>query len=131
MIYINRNSINNICLTLTETATITNPYFIFSFQHYATLDALETLIYFTTPNISQYTERYDLFLLHETDTGSSVGGNNIPLYLKPGQYEYKAYQSVTASLNPADFGTLLETGRMVVGDMTQPEQDTAVADIYR
>ena len=131
MIYIDRNTINKICLTLTESTTISNPYFIFSFQHYSTLDTYTSIIYFTTPDISTSTNRYNLFVLTEADAGSATGGNNIPLYLKPGQYEYKVYQSTTASLNPNNFGTLLETGKMVVGDMTVAGEDTGVLSVYQ
>lgn len=131
MIYIERNSTNQICLTLTESTTIANPYFIFSFLPLATLDEYQPLIYFTTPDISDYCNRYNLFELVESDSGSTTGGVNIPLYLKPGQYAYKAYQSTTQSLDPNTFGSLLEEGKMVVGDMTIPGQDTAVPDIYQ
>lgn len=128
MIYIVRNTTNQVCLTLTESVTISNPYFIFSFQPLTTLDQLATIIYFTTPDISQYCNRYNLFVLVESDSGSTTGGNNIPLYLHPGQYEYKVYQSTTDSLDPNTFGSLIESGKMVVGDLTQPDQDTGVID---
>ena len=131
MIFIERNTVNEVPLTLTEKVTIPNPYFVFSFQHIATLDEQEPLIYFTAPDTSDYCNRYNLFEITESDSGSTTGGNNIPLYLKPGQYEYKAYESVTGSLDPLTFGNLLEEGKMIVGDMTEPGQDTAVIDIYR
>lgn len=131
MIYIERNTTNKLCLSLTLASTIPNPYFIFSFQPLATLDTYQPLIYYTAPNISIYTNRYDLFELVEADGGSTTGGNDIPLYLKPGQYEYKAYQSTTDSLDPNTFGTLLETGKMVVGDLTIGDQDTGVDPVYQ
>jgi hypothetical protein len=34
-------------------------------------------------------------------------------------------------LNTNTFGSLLEEGKMVVGDLTQPDQDTGVTEIYR
>lgn len=131
MIYIKRNEINEVCLTLTEKVTIPSPFFILSFQHYATLDQEQTLIYFTTPDISNYICRYNLLKLTESDSGSTTGGNDVPLYLKPGQYEYRVYQSTTDSLDPNTFGSLLEVGKMVVGDMTEEGQDTGVDPIYR
>lgn len=131
MIFIERNTINKVVLTLTEKVTIPNPFFIFSFQHYSTLDEYTPLIYFTAPDISSYVFRFNLFEITEDDAGSIVGGNNIPLYLKPGQWEYKVYESVTGSLDPNTFGNLLEDGKMVVGDMTLPDQDTGVTKIYR
>lgn len=131
MIFIDRNEVNEVPLTLTEKVTIPNPFFVFSFQHLATLDEYQPLIYFTAPDLSDYCNRFNLFEITESDSGSKVGGNNIPLYLKPGQYEYKAYESVTGSLDPETFGNLLEEGKMIVGDMTVEGQDTAVTDIYR
>lgn len=131
MIFLNRNTVNQIVLTLSENVTITNPYFIFSFQHYATLTDPESIIYFTAPDDSNYTNRYNIFELTESDSGSTSGGNDVDLYLKPGQYEYKVYQSTTASLDPNGFGSLLETGKMVVGDMTVEGQDTAVLEVYQ
>lgn len=131
MIYIERNTVNKVVLSLTESVTIENPYFVFSFQHYATLDEYQPLIYFTAPDLSVYCNRYNLFEITENDSGSTTGGDNIPLYLKPGQYEYKVYQSTTGSLDPNTFGALLEDGKMVVGDMTIAGQDTGVPDIYQ
>jgi len=131
MIYIIRNTTNEVVLTLTEKVTIANPFFIFAFQPLATLDEYQPIIYFTTLDLSNYIDRYNLFEIVESDSGSTTGGDAIPLYLKPGQYEYKAYQSTTNSLDPNDFGSLLEEGKMVVGDLTQPDQDTGVTEIYR
>lgn len=131
MIFIERNTVNAVALTLTEKVTIPNPFFVFSFQHIATLDEQQPLIYFTAPDLSDYCNRFNLFQITESDSGSTTGGNNIPLYLKPGQYEYKAYQSTTGSLDPLTFGSLLEEGKMVVGDMTEADQDTGVLEIYR
>lgn len=131
MIYIIRNTTNQVVLTLTESVTIPNPFFIFSFQPLATLNEYQPLIYFTTLDVSNYCNRYNLFEITEDDGGSTNGGNDIPLYLKPGQYQYKVYQSTTDSLNPNTFGSLLEEGKMVVGDLTQPDQDTGVTEIYR
>ena len=136
MIYINRNDTNLICLSLSESVTISPVYFIFSFQHYASLTSEEPLIYYTTPDISNSTNRFNLFELIEADynaspAGSINGGNDIPLYLIPGQYEYKVYQSTTDSLNPNTFGDLLETGKMVVGDMTIEGQNTSVLPVYQ
>lgn len=131
MIFIERNTVNEVPLTLTEEVTIPAPFFVFSFQHISTLNEYQPLIFFTAPDLSDYCNRYNLFEITESDSGSTTGGDNIPLYLKPGQYEYKAYESTTGSLDPDTFGKLLEEGKMVVGDMTEPDQDTAVTDIYR
>lgn len=132
MIFIERNTTNDFVLSLTESVTISPPvYFVFSFQHIATLDEYEPLIYFTTLDLSSYTDRYNRFELVEDDSGSTTGGNSVPLYLKAGQYEYKVYESATGSLDPNTFGAELESGKMIVGDMTEEGQDTAVDNIYQ
>ena len=131
MIFIVRNTTNEIILSLTQSVTIPAPYFVFSFQALSTLDEYLPLIYFTTLDLSSYADRYNLFEITESDSGSTTGGNNVPLYLKPGQYEYKVYESYTGSLVPNTFGNLLQTGKMVVGNLTEPDQDTGVTEIYR
>lgn len=118
-------------MTLTESVTISPVNFIFAFQPISGLDEYKSIRYFTVPNTSIYKNRYDLFLLTEADAGTTGNSNNVPIYLKPNQYTYNIYESTTTSFNPNSFGKLLETGKMVVGDMTIEGQDTNVLDIYK
>jgi len=125
MIYINKNVTNKLCLSLKESNLINAAYYIFEFIK----DSLPTddIIYFYTPNISNYTNRYDLFELIDNDiTGSKIGGINIPLNLKSGQYQYNIYLSNTISINPNDFLNIIETGMMVVNGV-----DTQIDTIYQ
>ena len=130
MIVIERNTTNKVVLTLTENTTISNPYFILSFQHYATLDDLSTIQYFTAPDISNYCDRYNRFNITESDSGTE-NANDTPIYLLPGQYEYKVYESTTDSFDPNTFGNQIEIGKMVVGDLTLPNPSTYVPDVYQ
>jgi len=125
MIYINKNTTNKLCLSLKESNLSNAPYYIFEFIK----DSLpeDENIYFYTPNISNYTSRYDLFELIDNDiTGSLIGGINIPLNLKSGQYKYNIYLSNTISIDPINFGDLIETGKMVVNGI-----DTQIDTIYQ
>lgn len=131
MITITRNELNKVVLELKASTTLASPYFyILAFQPLSTLDQLADIIYFTSPDLSPYPCRYNLFEITESDSGSP-GGNDVPIYLLPGQYEYSVYQSTTDSLDPDDFGTLIETGKMVVGDLTLPNPSTYVPSVYQ
>ena len=116
MIYIEKNSLNQICLTLNESNNDNSNYYIFEFiSQYSTLPEIADGIYFYSPDISTYKDRYNLFILTDNDTtGSTTGGINIPLNLKSGQYLYNIYTSDTITLNPILFNNLIETGRMIV-----------------
>ena len=123
MIYINKNVVNNIYLTLTESTTASNPYYLFQFDY----DSNQTRnpIFYYTPDISISTKRYNKFVLVDSDitgTASSTQsgiGFTASLNLKAGQYTYTIYVSetpvdvynlvgVTSSTN------IIEVGRMFV-----------------
>ena len=132
MITITRNELNKVVLELKSSTTLPSPYYyILSFQPLYALDQLADIIYFTTPDVSPYPCRYNLFEITESDSGSTTGGNDIPIYLLPGQYAYSVHQSTTDSLDPDDFGDLIETGKMVVGDLTIPNPSTYVPSVYQ
>jgi hypothetical protein len=117
MIYIQKNQLNKIVLTLCETSRLVNPYYLFEITNEFNLQSAP--IYFATPNISTNKNRYDLFNLLESPAGSTTGGYNVPLSLVSGQYKYNIYESSAATINiAATTGIILESGRMVVaGDI--------------
>lgn len=124
MIYINKNSLNNVVLTLSESSILTNPYYLFEFINDWQLEENPTSIFFTTPDISNYTERYNLFQITESTTGSTSGGSNVSLSLVNGQYNYNVYESSASTLSiSATTGVIIESGRMVVGDVIQSLND--------
>ena len=115
MIFIEKNIVNNIVLTLSESSTISNPNYLFKFEYDFNMEPNE--IFFTTADVSNYTERYNLFSLTENATGSTNGGNNVALNLERGQYTYSIYEATASTLSvSATTGVILETGRMVVGN---------------
>ncbi len=103
MIYINKDEVNNIVLTLSEVSTLTNPYYLFVFQN--EMNPESDPILFTTTDISAYPERYNQFLLDEP----------VDVELVKGQFTYSVYESLVPPVTIEDTtGQVIEEGRMVV-----------------
>lgn len=90
------------CLTLAENVEVNAPVYVFEFLNEFNVNA--TPITWTPTDISEHTERYNLFELDEPND----------LELIAGQYSYK----VTVD------GSIIEEGRMVV------ELDDTINDVY-
>jgi len=106
MIYIEKNSLNTFALTLTESATITAPVWLFKFVW--EMDESLDPVYWVGVDYSSYPDRYNLFYLTEGDDAT----------FKLGQYRYEIYESpVPIIVDPntnANGLDLVEEGRMVV-----------------
>lgn len=103
MIYINKDEVNNIVLTLSEVSTLSNPYYLFVFQNEMNPESDQIL--FTTADISTYPERFNQFLLDEP----------VDVELVKGQYSYFVYESLVLPVTIEDTtGIVIEEGRMVV-----------------
>ena len=122
MIYLERNTINKVVLTLSETSTLVSPYYLFQFiPEFTEKDS----ILFTTDDLSPATFRYNLFDIELSSTGSTSGGTNVALNLVPGQYQYKVYESTGQTLTiSATTGNVVESGRMVVDIPVQNSYQT-------
>ena len=107
MIYVQKNTVNNFALTLTESSTITNPTYLFKFVW----EMNESLapVYFVGTDVSAYPERANIFYMEDGDVLLGADVN-----LKIGQYRYEVYESPIT--NPTDETGLdkIEEGRMVV-----------------
>ena len=101
MIYIEKAQTNEFVLTLTESVTISNPYFLFKFVW--ELDEELTPIYWVGTDTSSYTYRYNLFTLEE----------GVDATFKIGQYRYEVYESAISPTDETGL-TKIEEGRMVV-----------------
>jgi hypothetical protein len=106
MIYITRDANNEFALTLTESSTISNPYFLFKFvwEYNESADP----IYWVGTDYSPYPDRYNLFYIDEpTD-----------VEFRQGQYRYEVYESdqaITIDENTSESGlNKIEEGRLVV-----------------
>ena len=103
MIYINKDEVNNIVLTLSEVSTLANPYYLFVFQN--EMNPESDAILFTTADVSTYPERFNQFLLDEP----------VDVELIKGQYTYSVYESLVPPVTIQDTtGIVIEEGRMVV-----------------
>lgn len=111
MIYLYKDQINTICLTLTESTTIANPFFLFVFTPEFT-NGTTTL--WVGTDTSGFTARYNLFQLIE----------GVDVTLTRGQYIYEVYESINEPATIEDCVGKIEEGRMVV------ELDNEQATIY-
>jgi hypothetical protein len=108
MIYIDKGEVNSIVLTLTEVSTLSNPYYLFVFEN--EMDTTDAPILFTTADISNWKERFNLFLLDEP----------VDVILVKGQYRYQVYESTIPPTSILDTtGIVIEEGRMVVSGAIQ------------
>lgn len=103
MIYIEKGQLNKICLTLSESASLTDPVFLFKFI-WETDESVDP-IYWIGTDTSAYTYRYNYFELTEgTDVTFRIG-----------QYRYYVYESETGTTPVDETGlTEIEEGRMIV-----------------
>lgn len=128
MIFIKKNQVNRIVLTLTESSRIFNAFYLFEFTNEYNLNSQP--IYFTTPNKSNNINRYDLFHITESSSGSTTGGEDVPLSLASGQYKYNIYESSASTLNlSATTQQIIESGRMIV-DMDNEASTDIINDTY-
>lgn len=122
MIYITKNTTNKVVLTLSENSSLTNPYYLFVFTN--EYNDNPNSIYFTAPDASLATNRYNLFNIIENASGSTSGGTNVTLNLIPGQYNYYVYESTGSTLSvAATTGIVIESGRMIVDGPSSTDDD--------
>lgn len=136
MIYIEKNNTNKVVLTLDQSSQLTNPNYLFEFVYQGNLKPVD--IYFTAPDESLAIGRYNLFTIDESSTGSTTGGNDIPISLMVGQYVYNVYEASASTLSvSATTGNIIQSGRMVVADINSafinqiiPDQNNNNSNIY-
>jgi hypothetical protein len=134
LIYIDKDNVNRFVLTLNENSRLQDPYYVFSFTNEYNLEAESILFY--TPNISNFTCRYDQFELIEDNSGSKTGGIDIPLSLVTGQYKYQVYETSILPEEPLSIsnttGRIVEEGRMVVSGNDEEAQlgNDSLSDFY-
>lgn len=108
MIYLEKDSVNTFVLTLTETSTISNPYYLFLFQNEFNKDSQG--FQWMGTDTSDYIERYNLFELKEGVDATFIIG----------QYTYTVYESedpiviVDQAVDYYSTLSVVEEGRMVV-----------------
>ena len=111
MIQISKNAINIIIVTLTEAVTLSVPVFLFEFKN----DQDNTLNYFIAADVSDFTERYNKFLVTEKTLPDPLDGE-VELELT-GFYSYRIFEQLSSTnLDPTlcDNTTPLEVGKVLV-----------------
>ena len=118
MIFLTRDTINNVILTLTEKVTITasTPYFLFSFTN----DDTNVAKLFSAPDTSLYTSRFNQFSLTVTGGTESLTGGTIDIS-DNGYWKYIVYE-MTGQTNLDISGTtsVVENGKMFLCGTTLP-----------
>lgn len=125
MIFIKKNEINEVVLELDCLHNLVNPFYLFEFIS----EINNTKIYFTSPNMSNYKNRYDEFIIEDDNslnimkTNDTAYIDDIPFNFIVGQYIYNIYVSELA-IDVNDLSTILEskiisTGKTVVDGINE------------
>lgn len=127
MIYITKNTTNNIVLELTQTTTLITPNYLFELINESNIDAPKR--YFTTPDVSLYINRYNEFIFVDADNGSDTDGNDIPMNWNFSQYQYNIYVS-SAVIDINDVSSIIATEPISTGRMIVTGIDNTVDPVY-
>lgn len=115
MIYIQKNTTNDIVLTLSESTNSTNFLFEFVYESYLQPQP----IFYWTEDISAHIIRYNQFLLTDSDINGATGSTGGNMNLLNGQYIYRVFGS-TYSIDETNYldvfndNYIIEEGRMIV-----------------
>jgi hypothetical protein len=113
MILINKGQNNTIVVTLSEKTTLSSPTYLFKFTNDVTGD----IVRFIAQNTSDYTYRYDKFLVTETDGTLNLTSGVIELS-PSGFWSYQIYEQTSTTNLDENLSTgIVETGKVkVIGD---------------
>lgn len=121
MILINKNENNLITITLSEKTTLSSPVYLFKFTN----DITRQSVKFIANNISNYSYRYDQFLITETNGSQNFTSGVIELS-PTGFWSYDIYEQIsTTNLDERLSAGIVETGKVKV---MGPETPIAVYD---
>ena len=116
MILINKNTSNNLILTLTEKTTLVNPFYLFNFKSQQSKNEFN----FICSDISTATTRYNKFILVETGSTSQNLTAGVVSLTDSGWYDYKVYeQASSTNLELSLAGKIVEEGLALVSASTQ------------
>lgn len=126
MILINKNSSNEVVLTLSEKTSITSPTYLFEFTN----DSTKQTKVFISADYSNNKERFNVFNIIETSTEVPLTGR---VSLTVGDWKYNIYQQTsTTNLVVANSGGLVENGRVdVVGNDSELNSFNGEQIIYK
>lgn len=126
MILINKNSSNEVVLTLSERTSIVDATYLFEFIN----DATKETKLFIAQDFSNNKERNNIFNIVETSTENLLIGH---INLTVGNWKYNIYQQEsTTNLIVANSGTRVENGRVdVVGNDNELNSFNGEQIIYK
>ena len=90
------------CVTLTESTTLTNPYYLFVFTNVATKVVYKVIVN-STSDLSPYPERYNLY---------SIDVSTLFATAQAGQYSYEVYEQASSTNTDITGLNLVECGKM-------------------
>ena len=126
MILINKNSGNEVVLTLSEKTSIVGATYLFEFIN----DATKETKLFISADYSNNKERFNIFNIIETSTEVPLTGR---VKLSIGNWKYNIYQQTsTTNLVVANSGAKVENGRVdVVGTDSELNSFNGEQIIYK
>lgn len=109
MLIIRKGEINNLIATVSMNKTLSNPYYLFSFQNITSKEKISFI-----PEVITTNTRYDKFRFKEGPTDLSQTPP-VAFFKDLSQYYYSIYEQVSSgNTNPALAYNKLESGRAVV-----------------
>ena len=118
MIRLTKGETQSVYLTLTEKATLNNPYWLFEFISKDTGNKT----YVLADDFSGNTARFNSFTFSEGSTATASGG----FTLDAGTYDYQVWETQYQSFDTASASNIVEIGLMtIVGTVSNytPEYD--------
>jgi hypothetical protein len=111
MLHLTIAQTNTIYVTLTEKQSLGNPNYLFRFKNRTTHEEVRFVRLYAT-DLSPFKERYNQF---------SISVNTYFFQKDLGEWEYFIYEQIsTTNTDPALAYSLLETGIMVLDEVTSP-----------
>ena len=108
MLLITKGVQKDIMVTLSESVTLLNPYFLFVFTNVSNKAELKVIV-FSGDDKSNYPNRINIF---EIDVALFEN-------LERGQYSYDVYEQLSSTNTDIEGLNLVETGRMLLKDSSE------------
>lgn len=116
MILLKKGQLNKMAVSASQNKLLSNPVYLFSFQHIMSGDK----VIFYPQNITSGTsDRYDEFQFIESDTNTGYSGSTPYKYFRyEGQYYYGIYENITTgTTSPSASYNKVNEGRALVIDL--------------
>lgn len=123
MIYLDKDTTNEVILELTSVSSLLLPEYLFKFTNDVNPN---NITYFTGTDLSTYKCRYNRFQVIETGS-TYVNLTASTVNLISGSYTYDIYEATGTTLSvSATTGEIISTGKVIVNGT-----DTNIPDVYK